>query len=61
MANELSGFLTYAGMLLDGNPITNLMSIGGKSPRTGRDPPPPAVVGGLGAPGFFEGQLSGSL
>ncbi|KIJ30164.1 hypothetical protein M422DRAFT_268303 [Sphaerobolus stellatus SS14] len=40
------------------NPITNLMSIGGKSVLTGPDPPRPAIVGGLDTHAVFEGDAS---
>ena len=55
MGNKLAIFVTYAGMLVDGNQITNLLSIGGKSSETGPDPPKPAIVGGLDTHGVFEG------
>lgn len=57
MGNDLAIFLTYATMLVDGNLVTNLLSIGGKTPETGPDPPPPAVVGGLDTHALFEGTL----
>lgn len=57
MANGLAKFVTYAAFLVDGNPITNLLSIGGKSALTGEDPPEPAIVGGLNTHAVFEGQL----
>ena len=55
MGNDLAVFVTYAAMLVDGNQLTNLISIGGKSSATGVDPPPPAIVGGLDTHGVFEG------
>ena len=55
MANDLAVFVTYAAFLVDGNPLTNLLSIGGKSPLTGPDPPRPAIVGGLDTHAVFEG------
>ena len=58
MGNDLAVFLSYGAMLVDGNVITNLLSIGGKSPRTGPDPPKPAIVGGLDTHAVFEGALS---
>jgi len=58
MANDLAKFVTYAAFLVDGNPITNLMSIGGKSLLTGEDPPDPAIVGGLDTHAVFEGDAS---
>jgi len=55
MENSLAKFVTYAAFLVDGNPVTNLMSIGGKSSLTGQDPPSPAIVGGLDTHAVFEG------
>lgn len=55
MGNDLAIFVTYAAFLVDGNHVTNLMSIGGKSPETGPDPPKPAIVGGLNTHAVFEG------
>ncbi len=40
-------FVTYAAHLVDGNLLTDLLSIGGKTSETGEDPPAPAIVGGL--------------
>ena len=57
MGNDLAVFVTYAAMLVDGNQLTDLMSIGSKSPATGADPPPPAIVGGLDTHGVFEGAF----
>jgi hypothetical protein len=57
MGNDLALFVTYAAMLVDGNQLTNLISIGGKSPATGDDPPPPAIVGGLNTHDVFEGAF----
>ncbi|KAF8991583.1 Chloroperoxidase [Cyathus striatus] len=58
MGNDLAVFVTYAAMLVDGNQITNLLSIGGKTPSTGPDPPQPAIVGGLNTHAVFEGDAS---
>ncbi|KIJ33615.1 hypothetical protein M422DRAFT_264382 [Sphaerobolus stellatus SS14] len=58
MDNTLAIILTYATMLVDGNPLTNLMSIGGKSALTGLDPPKPAIIGGLDIHAVFEGDAS---
>ena len=58
MGNDLAVFLTYAAMLVDGNQVTNLLSIGGKSSKTGPDPPKPAIVGGLDTHAVFEGVQS---
>jgi len=56
--NDLAIFFAYAGMLVDGNLLTGLMSIGSKSPATGPDPPPPAMAAGLDAHILFEGDVS---
>lgn len=58
MGNDLAVFVTYAAFLVDGNPLTNLMSIGGKTIFTGIDPPKPAIVGGLNTHAVFEGDAS---
>ncbi|KAF5359306.1 hypothetical protein D9756_003057 [Leucocoprinus leucothites] len=58
MENGIARFVTYAAFLVDGNPVTNLMSIGGKSSGTGQDPPQPAIVGGLDTHAVFEGDSS---
>ncbi|KAH6885636.1 hypothetical protein BKA70DRAFT_1337465 [Coprinopsis sp. MPI-PUGE-AT-0042] len=58
MGSDLARTTTYAAHLLDGNPITDLLSIGGKTPKTGPDPPAPAIVGGLNNHGTFEGDAS---
>ncbi|PPQ76437.1 hypothetical protein CVT24_013315 [Panaeolus cyanescens] len=50
--------VTYAAFIVDGNVITNLLSIGGKSPKTGEDPPHPALVAGLNTHAVFEGDAS---
>lgn len=55
MGNDVATFLTWAAFLVNGNHLTNLMSIGAKSNGTGVDPPSPAVVGGLNTHGLFEG------
>lgn len=57
MGNDLAVFVTYAAFLVDGNPLTNLLSIGGKTPFTGIDPPQPAIVGGLDTHAVFEGAI----
>ena len=57
MANDFALFLTYAAFLVDGNPLTNLMSIGDKSSMTGPDPPAPAIMGGLDTHAVFEGAI----
>jgi unspecific peroxygenase len=58
MHSNLARTTTYAAHLLDGNLEYNLISIGGKTPKTGPDPPPPAIVGGLNNHGTFEGDAS---
>jgi Peroxidase, family 2 len=58
MESLLARTTTYAAHLLDGNPITDLLSIGSKTPKTGPDPPAPAIVGGLNNHGTFEGDAS---
>ncbi|EJD53342.1 heme-thiolate peroxidase [Auricularia subglabra TFB-10046 SS5] len=54
----LAVLVTYAAFLVDGNQLTNLMSIGSKSLLTGPPPPAPAIVGGLSTHGTFEGDAS---
>lgn len=56
MRNDLATFVTYAAHLVDGNLVTDLLSIGGKSSFTGPDPPAPAIVGGLNTHAVFEGR-----
>ncbi|TFK18279.1 Cloroperoxidase [Coprinopsis marcescibilis] len=58
MENSAARFTTYAAHLVDGNPITDLLSIGGKTRKTGPDPPAPAIVGGISNHGTFEGDAS---
>jgi len=58
MPNFLAVFVTYAAFIVDGNQITNLVSLGGKTPLTGVDPPQPATVGGLDTHAVFEGDAS---
>jgi hypothetical protein len=57
MGNDLAIFITYNALLVDGNPLTNLLSIGAKTSLTGADPPQPAVVGGLDTHALFEGVI----
>ena len=61
MGNDLALNLTYAAMLVEGNMITNLLSIGGKSSETGPDPPKPAIVGGLDTHAVLEGVQFGHV
>ncbi|PPQ67339.1 hypothetical protein CVT26_007260 [Gymnopilus dilepis] len=58
MDNGLALFVTYAAHLVDGNLITDKLSIGGKTKLTGPDPPAPAIVGGLNTHAVFEGDTS---
>ncbi|KAF8488236.1 hypothetical protein JB92DRAFT_2836373 [Gautieria morchelliformis] len=58
MGNDLAIFLTYAAFLVEGNPITNRMSIGCKTHSTGPNPPAPGIVGGLDTHAVFEGVFS---
>ncbi|TEB20273.1 aromatic peroxygenase precursor [Coprinellus micaceus] len=59
MNNKLAIFVTYAAMLVDGNLVTNLISIGSKAPRTGPDFHGAVPAGGLNTPGFgVEGDAS---
>jgi hypothetical protein len=58
MGNDLALLVTYAAHLVDGNQLTDLLSIGGKTNETGNAPPPPAIVGGLDTHGVFEGDAS---
>ncbi|KAJ2936545.1 heme-thiolate peroxidase, partial [Candolleomyces eurysporus] len=51
-------FVTYAAHLVDGNLVTDLLSIGEKTKLTGPDPPAPAIVGGLNTHAVFEGDAS---
>ena len=60
MDNGLARFLAYGTFLVDGNVITNEMSIGSKTPATGPNPPAPAIVGGLDTHAVF-GDVSGLL
>lgn len=55
MANDMAILVTFGAFLVDGNQLTNLMSIGEKSTETGANPPAPAIVGGLNTHGVFEG------
>jgi hypothetical protein len=57
MGNDIAVFVTYGAFLVDGNPLTNLLSIGGKTPLTGTNPPQPAIVGGLDTHAVFEGAI----
>ncbi|KAJ2924549.1 hypothetical protein H1R20_g12538, partial [Candolleomyces eurysporus] len=54
--NNAAIVATYLGHLLNGNLVTDLLSIGGATPKTGPPPPPPAHAGGLNVHGTFEGD-----
>ncbi|KIJ50399.1 hypothetical protein M422DRAFT_245664 [Sphaerobolus stellatus SS14] len=58
LGNDFGKFLVYQAFLMNGNRLTNLVSIGIKTPETGLDPPKPALVGGLSQSGTFEGDTS---
>ncbi|RXW17544.1 heme-thiolate peroxidase [Candolleomyces aberdarensis] len=58
MDHIIAVFATYGAFLVDGNLVTNLLSIGGKTRNTGPDPPKPAIVGGLNTHAVFEGDAS---
>ncbi len=58
MNNKVAKALAYGFHLVVGNVVTNLMSIGRKTPGTGPDPPAPAIVGGLNNHGLGEGDAS---
>lgn len=57
MAHGFAIFVTYGAHLVDGNLVTDLLSIGGKTSKTGPDPPAPAIVGGLNTHAVFEGRF----
>ncbi|KAJ2925816.1 heme-thiolate peroxidase, partial [Candolleomyces eurysporus] len=56
MENKFAIFVTYLNHLMNGNLVTDLLSIGGKTSKTGPDPPAPAHAGGLSVHGTFEGD-----
>ncbi|KAF7777749.1 hypothetical protein Agabi119p4_3821 [Agaricus bisporus var. burnettii] len=58
MENSVARLVTYAAHLVDGNLITDKLSIGGKSPLTGPSPPAPANAAGLNTHALFEGDVS---
>ncbi|KIJ26514.1 hypothetical protein M422DRAFT_272390 [Sphaerobolus stellatus SS14] len=58
MDTNSATLVTYASMLIDGNLVTNLMSIGRKSPLTGLDPSQPATIGRLNTHAGFKGDAS---
>lgn len=51
-------FVTYAAHLVDGNLLTDLLSIGGQTDLTGAQPPAPALAAGLNTHAVFEGDAS---
>ena len=59
MGNDLAIFLVYNALLVDGNVLTNLLSIGGLTPLTGTPPPAPAIAAGIDHHGTFEGAVFG--
>lgn len=58
MDPHFATFVTYLGHISNGNQVTDLLSIGGKSPNTGADPHTPASVSGLSTHTTFEGDAS---
>ncbi|KZP12356.1 Cloroperoxidase [Athelia psychrophila] len=58
MGNDIAILVTFGAFLVDGNHLTNLMSIGQKTNETGTNPAAPAIVGGLNTHGVFEGDAS---
>ncbi|KIJ33606.1 hypothetical protein M422DRAFT_264372 [Sphaerobolus stellatus SS14] len=58
LGNDFAKFSCYQALLMNGNSLTNLMSIGMKSPLTGPDTPKPTLVGGLTQHGTFQGDTS---
>ncbi|KZP09818.1 hypothetical protein FIBSPDRAFT_963680 [Athelia psychrophila] len=58
MGNDIALLTTFGAFLVDGNHLTNLMSIGRKTNETGANPAAPAIVGGLNTHGVFEGDAS---
>ncbi|TFK19789.1 aromatic peroxygenase precursor [Coprinopsis marcescibilis] len=57
MNGQAARVATYIGHILEGNLLTDLLSIGGKTRLTGPDPPG-ASVAGLSNHGTFEGDSS---
>ena len=58
MDNTVARFTAYVNHLLDGNLVTDLISIGNKTLKTGLPPPPPALAAGMNNHGTFEGDAS---
>ncbi|KIJ48575.1 hypothetical protein M422DRAFT_28333 [Sphaerobolus stellatus SS14] len=61
LGNVFAKFLVYQAFLMNGKPLTNLISIGMHTPLTGQNPPNPALVGGLSQHGTFEGNIDSLL
>jgi hypothetical protein len=58
MGNDVAISVVYGNFVFNGNLITDLMSIGQKTSRTGVDPGPPCEVGGLSDHNTFEGAFA---
>jgi len=58
VANDLALALVYGNFIFSGNLITDLISIGEKTLRTGVEPGPPCNAGGLSDHDAFEGDAS---
>ncbi|EKM76332.1 hypothetical protein AGABI1DRAFT_78772 [Agaricus bisporus var. burnettii JB137-S8] len=58
MENNLAIFTCYSAFLVNGNLVTDKLSIGQKTAKTGPDPPKPATVAGLNTHNVFEGDTS---
>ncbi|KAH6903683.1 Chloroperoxidase [Coprinopsis sp. MPI-PUGE-AT-0042] len=58
MENKVARFTAYVNHLVDGNLVTDLISIGDQTIKTGFPLPPPALVGGMNNHGTFEGDAS---
>jgi unspecific peroxygenase len=58
MENQVARFTAYVNHLVDGNLVTDLISIGDQTIKTGFPLPPPALVGGMNNHGTFEGDAS---
>ena len=58
LGNSGARIAAFAGHLLNGNLEYDLLSIGGRTSKTGPDPPAPALVGGLSQHATFEGDAS---
>jgi hypothetical protein len=57
MENRFSIFATHLAHLMNGNLVTDKLSIGGKTRKTGPSPPLPAHAGGFDVHGTFEGEF----